>query len=121
MSSKTAKHMRWHAERVRREENVASHPADAEAWKHFDRTHPTFLREIRNVRLSLCTNGFNPFGGSTTLYSCWPVFVTPYNLPSSMCMRRENIFLSLFIPGPKSPGKNLDVYLRPLIDELKML
>ncbi|XP_063942632.1 uncharacterized protein LOC135150300 [Daucus carota subsp. sativus] len=25
------------------------------------------------------------------------------------------------IPGPKSPGKNLDVYLRPLIDELKIL
>ncbi|XP_074352803.1 uncharacterized protein LOC141691955 [Apium graveolens] len=25
------------------------------------------------------------------------------------------------IPGPKSPGKNLNVYLRPLIDELKVL
>ncbi|XP_074355949.1 uncharacterized protein LOC141695614 [Apium graveolens] len=31
------------------------------------------------------------------------------------------MFLSLMIPGPPSPGKNLDVYLRPLIDELKVL
>src|SRR5262249_19592059 len=87
MSSKIAKHMRWHAERVRREENVMNHHADAEAWKHFDRTHPTFSREIRNVRLGLCTDGFNPFGGLVAPYSCWPVFVTPYNLPSSMCMK----------------------------------
>jgi phosphoribosylaminoimidazole-succinocarboxamide synthase len=36
-------------------------------------------------------------------------------------MRREYIFLSLLIPGPKSPGKSLDVYLRPLIDELKIV
>lgn len=38
-----------------------------------------------------------------------------------MCMKREYIFLSLLIPGPKSPGKNINVYLRPLIDELKIL
>ncbi|GJX77511.1 reverse transcriptase domain-containing protein [Tanacetum coccineum] len=29
--------------------------------------------------------------------------------------------LTLLIPGPKSPGKNIDVYLRPLIDNLKVL
>ena len=33
--------------------------------------------------------------------------------PSSMDM------LSLLIPGPGYPGKCLDVYLRPLIEELK--
>ena len=38
-----------------------------------------------------------------------------------MSMRREYIFLSLVIPGPKSPGKCIDVYLKPLIDELKIL
>ena len=26
--------------------------------------------------------------------------------------------MSLLIPGPKSPGKDIDVYLQPLIDEL---
>ena len=121
MSSKTAIHMTWHADRMHRDEDIISHPADGEAWKHFDRTHPTFSYEPRNVRVALCTDGFNPFAGAGAPYSVWPVFVTPYNLPPSMCMKQNNIFLSLVIPGPRNPGKNLDVYLRPLIDELKML
>lgn len=36
-------------------------------------------------------------------------------------MKQPYLFLSLVIPGPKSLGKNLDIYLRPLIDELKVL
>jgi len=44
-----------------------------------------------------------------------------YNLPPRMCMRPEFMFLSTVIPGPKSPGRNIDVCLRPLIDELAQL
>ena len=29
--------------------------------------------------------------------------------------------MSLLIPGPKSPGNDIDVFLRPLIEELKEL
>ena len=29
--------------------------------------------------------------------------------------------LSLLIPGPQAPGRDIDVYLRPLIEELKEL
>ena len=29
--------------------------------------------------------------------------------------------LTLLIPGPKSPGKDIDVYLKPLIDDLQEL
>ncbi|GKG24680.1 signal peptide peptidase-like protein 2, partial [Tanacetum coccineum] len=29
--------------------------------------------------------------------------------------------LTLLIPGHKSPGKDIDVYLRPLIEDLKVL
>jgi hypothetical protein len=29
--------------------------------------------------------------------------------------------LTLLIPGPKSPGKDIDIYLRPLIEDLKTL
>jgi len=119
MSQHTAGNMRWHASGVRQDASLITHPADAEAWKAFNSSYPAFANEIRNVRLGLCTDGFNPFSNLT--YSCWLVFITPYNLPPSMCMRREYIFLALIIPGPKSPGKSLDVYLRPLIDELKFL
>jgi hypothetical protein len=36
-------------------------------------------------------------------------------------MRPEFMFLSTIIPGPSSPGRNIDVCLRPLIDELAQL
>ena len=54
-------------------------------------------------------------------YSIWPVIVFPYNLPLNMCMRKEYNFLTLMVPGPYSLGKCLDVYMRPLIDELQGL
>ena len=120
MSSRTAEHMTWHA-RSPAKDGELNHPADGKAWKDFNLAHPGFAMEPRNVRLGLSTDGFNPFGHSAVPYSCWPVIVTPYNLPPWMCMKQPYLFLSLVIPGPKSPGKNLDVYLRPLIDELKVL
>lgn len=36
-------------------------------------------------------------------------------------MKETSFMLTLLIPGPKSPGKDMDVFLRPLVDELKML
>jgi hypothetical protein len=36
-------------------------------------------------------------------------------------MRSENTFLTLVISGPKSPGRDIDIYLEPLVDELTML
>nr|GEZ24720.1 reverse transcriptase domain-containing protein [Tanacetum cinerariifolium] len=36
-------------------------------------------------------------------------------------VKESSFILTLLIPGPKSPGKDIDVYLRPLIDDLKDL
>jgi hypothetical protein len=36
-------------------------------------------------------------------------------------MTRPFMFLPMMIPGPKNPGKKLDVFLRPLIVELNNL
>jgi hypothetical protein len=80
-----------------------------------------FSAESRNLRLGLCTDEFNPFRSFATPYSCWPVILTVYNLPLGMGMRLEFMFLSMVIPGPSSPGRNIDVCLRPLIDELAQL
>ncbi|XP_052188767.1 uncharacterized protein LOC127799085 [Diospyros lotus] len=79
-SKTTAGEMRWHYENPR-EPGVLSHPSDGEAWKHFDNVHPDFACEPRNIRLGLCADGFTPYGQSGKTYSCWPVIVTPYNLP----------------------------------------
>ncbi|XP_057248861.1 uncharacterized protein LOC104906231 [Beta vulgaris subsp. vulgaris] len=112
--------MTWHAKKPR-VPGTMEHPSDSEAWKHFDTTFPDFASETRNVRLGLCTDGFSPFGKFGGQYSCWPVILTPYNLPPSMCMKKPFMFLSLLVPGPKNPKGNLDVYMQPLIEELKQL
>ncbi|KAL9230883.1 hypothetical protein vseg_006176 [Gypsophila vaccaria] len=96
--------MRWHYENPRAY-GIMSHPSDGEAWKHFDREYPSFASDPRNVRLGLCTDGFSPFGQFGKSYSCWPVMVTPYNLPPWLCMKKQFIFLSLIVPGPKNPKK----------------
>ena len=51
----------------------------------------------------------------------WPVVLTTYNLPLWLCMKPEYLMLTLLIPGPQSPGKDMDVFLPPLIDELNDL
>ncbi|KAG8373326.1 hypothetical protein BUALT_Bualt11G0012600 [Buddleja alternifolia] len=119
-SKTTAEHMSWHKDSPC-EDGKLYHPRDGEAWKHFDRTHPTFADEARNVRLALSSDGFNPHNQTSRPYSCWPVIVTPYNLPPWMCMDQPYMFLTLLVPGPRSPGKSLDVYFQPLIDELETL
>ncbi|GJZ96455.1 hypothetical protein Tco_0668789 [Tanacetum coccineum] len=80
-----------------------------------------FDAEPRNVRLGLAADGFNPFGNLSQSYSIWPVILTTYNLPPWLCMKESSFMLTLLIPGPKSLGKDIDVYLRPLIDDLKDL
>ncbi|KAJ9535763.1 hypothetical protein OSB04_un001077 [Centaurea solstitialis] len=42
-------------------------------------------------------------------------------MPPWLCMKDSSFMLTLLIPGPKSPGKDIDVFLRPLVDELKSL
>jgi hypothetical protein len=41
----------------------------------------TKAEEARNVRVVLARDGFNPYRKSDALYTCWPVFVIPVNLP----------------------------------------
>nr|GEX38342.1 hypothetical protein [Tanacetum cinerariifolium] len=74
-----------------------------------------------NVRLGLAADGFNLFGNLSQSYSMWSVILTTYNLPPWLCMKESYFMLTLLIPGPKSPSKDIDVYLRPLIDDLKVL
>jgi hypothetical protein len=74
-----------------------------------------------NIYLRLYIDRFNPFGSFTTSYSCWLVILTVYNLPLGMCIRSKFMFLSKVIPGPNILGQNIDVCLRPLINELKQL
>ncbi|XP_071705362.1 uncharacterized protein [Rutidosis leptorrhynchoides] len=117
----TAKDMTWHATGRCNEEGKMRHPIDGLAWKEIDKRYPDFAREHRNIRLGLAADGFNPFGNMNNPYSMWPVILTTYNTPPWICMKESSLMLTMLIPGPKSPGKDIDVYLRPLVDELKIL
>ncbi|KAL3834609.1 hypothetical protein ACJIZ3_009345 [Penstemon smallii] len=121
MSKKTASDMRWHANRKIGSDDTMVHPSDSVAWKDFDKQYPWFGQDPRNIRLGFATDGFNPFGNMNNSYSIWPVILAVYNLPPWQCMKEPYLMLSLLIPGPRSPGKDIDVYLRPLIEELKEL
>nr|GEV45276.1 hypothetical protein [Tanacetum cinerariifolium] len=51
----------------------------------------------------------------------WQMILTTCNMPSWLCMKESSFMLTLLIHGPKSLGKDIDVYLRPLIGDLKDL
>ncbi|XP_026432747.1 uncharacterized protein LOC113330104 [Papaver somniferum] len=122
MSRMTAKDMKYWKKIQKREKNVFRHPADSKIWQELNENHKWFSRDSRNVRLGIASDGFIPSNDlNGKPHSIWPVIVVPYNLPPWRCMREPFIFLTLLIPGPNSPGNDIDVYLRPLIDELKEL
>ncbi|XP_051219303.1 uncharacterized protein [Lolium perenne] len=121
LSKQQSKEVQWHRLKRQDVENELSHPADGDAWKDFDNIHKDFAADARNIRLGLATDGFNPYGNMSNSYSMWPVFVVPYNLPPWACMDQSNFMLTLLIPGPSSPGKDFDVFMEPLMEELQEL
>ncbi|XP_015968907.1 uncharacterized protein LOC107492397 [Arachis duranensis] len=120
MCSKTSSDMLWHKE-ADNNDGYLRHPRDAEAWKDFDVKYPFFSNDAHSVRLALASDGFNPFKNMSTTYSIWHVILISYNLPPWLCMKQTSFILSMIIPGPKIPGNDIDVYLEPLVDELKQL
>jgi hypothetical protein len=80
-----------------------------------------FASDARNVCFRLVTDGFDPFSTNSAPYSCWPIFVVSYNLPPSLCIKFEFMFLCLIVPGPEAPGPRINVMLKSLIEELKQL
>ncbi|XP_057756143.1 uncharacterized protein LOC130975353 [Arachis stenosperma] len=120
MCTRTVQAMSWHHnERVK--DGSLRHPADGESWKAFDNRHEDFAKEPRNVRLGLASDGFNLFRTLSSTHSTWLVVLMVYNLPLWMSMKPDYFMLSLLILGPQSPENDIDVYLQPLIEELKEL
>ncbi|KAL3514693.1 hypothetical protein ACH5RR_027410 [Cinchona calisaya] len=116
---KTASLMKWHAEE--RRDGTFRHPVDSQAWKEFDKQNLSFASDVRNVRLGLAADGFNPYGRMSVAHSTWPMVLIVCNLPPWLCMKQCFFFLSVLIDGPKGPGNKIDVYLQLLIEELKEL
>lgn len=109
-SEKVAGDLRWHFSN-KSIDGKLRHPVDSVTWKSVNDKYPSFASEERNLRLGLSTDGFNPFNMKNSRYSCWPVLLVNYNMAPDLCMKEENIMLSLLIPGPQQPGNSIDVYL----------
>ena len=120
LNQKFSKNLRWHADERTRDGNIR-HVADSLQWKKIDSLFPDFGVEPRNLRLGFATDGMNPFGNLSTNHTSWPVLLTIYNLSPWLCMKRKYILLSMMISGPRQPGNDIDVYLSPLIDDLRLL
>ncbi|XP_010418679.1 PREDICTED: uncharacterized protein LOC104704260 [Camelina sativa] len=112
--------LRWHFSN-KSTDGKMRHLVDSVTWDQMNENYPSFAAEERNIRLGLSTDGFNPFNMKNVNYSAWPVLLVNYNMPPDKCMKEENIMLTLLIPGPTQPGKNIDVYLEPLIEDLNHL
>ncbi|XP_052295778.1 uncharacterized protein LOC127901818 [Citrus sinensis] len=119
-SPQTAENLTWH-ENKRIRDGKLRHPADSPAWQLIDKKWPDFAQEPRNFWFALSSDGINPHSTLSTTYSCSPVTLITYNLPPWLCMKRKFMMLSLLISGPKQPGNDIDVYLAPLIEDLKTL
>nr|CAN78569.1 hypothetical protein VITISV_021512 [Vitis vinifera] len=119
-SPKIAKDLIWHAQE-REFDGKMRHPSDSPSWKLVDHRWPDFALEPRNLRLAISADGINPHSSMSSRHSCWLIIMVIYNLPPWLCMKRKFMMLSLLISGPRQPGNDIDVYLAPLLDDLKML
>jgi hypothetical protein len=61
--------VQWHNVKRQSSKKEMSHPVDGEAWQYFDREFLDFVKDARNLRLGLSTDGFNPFLKKNTKYS----------------------------------------------------
>ena len=63
-------------------------------------------------------NGINPYSLQNTNCYVWLVVVINNNVPPWFFVKNEHFMLALIVPGRRKV-KNMDVYLQPLVDELK--
>ena len=119
VTANDASNLKWHAI-GRINYGLLQHPADSPQWKTIDHLYPEFGAEPRNLQLGLASDGMNPFGDLSTNHSSWPVLLMIYNLPPSLCMKRKYIMLSMIL-GPRQPGNDIEVYLTPLIENMRKL
>jgi hypothetical protein len=85
------------------------------------REYPDFMDDAWNLRFALSTDGMNPFREKSRSHSTWPVTLCLYNLPPWLCMKQKFTMMPVLIQGPKKPSNDIDVYLRPLVEELLQL
>jgi hypothetical protein len=123
-SDKIATLLRWHSDFPNEEKNVVMKSvADSPAWEQVDsHIDPSFPEDSRNLRFGLALDGVNPFKHNNTQHSTWPILMLVYNLLPFLVTKSFFIQLCILISGKDAPTpEGLDVFLRPLVEELQLL
>jgi hypothetical protein len=108
--------LRWHKKKHNQDVRMIRHLVDATQWRNIDSQNPKFVIDTRNIRITMSTDGMNPFLNSST-HSTWPIVLTILNLPPWLCNKQKYIMIS----GPQQPRNDIDTYFRHLVEDLKEL
>ena len=113
--------MTWHAQNMSRDGKMRG-PWDSPQWDHIRERYSEFEADYRNVHLAMCADGLNPFGQKRSTHSLCPVLLLNYNIPPWLTIKKFFIMLALLMPGPEAvTSEHMDVYMAPLIEELREL
>ena len=95
---------------------------DSPQWAALNNLPGGFGSAETDLRLGLVADGICPYGNASSKHSTWPILVVIYNLPPWLASKIFFITLAILIPGEKAPTSDtIDVFLRPLVDELLKL
>jgi hypothetical protein len=123
-SEKIATLLRWHSDNPNEEKStVMKSVVDSPAWAHVDsHVDPSFKLDPRNMRFGLALDGVNPFKHNNTQHSTWPILMLLYNLPPFLVTKKFFVQLCILISGKDAPTPEVvDVFIKPLIEELQLL
>jgi hypothetical protein len=120
---KEAQVLRWRDEdrKELKKNDKFRHPTYAAQWGNINNHFPWFDEDARSIRFAMSTDCVNPVGNQSSTHSTWPVMLYLYNLPPWLCNKQKYMMLKILVFGPKQPGDRIDAYLRPLVDDLKIL
>lgn len=113
--------MTWHADNISSDGKMRG-PYDSPQWEHIRSRYPDFEGDSRNVHLGLCADGVNPHSQKRSTHSLCPVLLMNYNIPPWLTIKNFFMMMALLIPGPEAvTADRIDVYLSPLLEELREL
>ena len=112
----------WH-EQAQIDDGIISSIYDGYIWKEFFNVTETplinysFSANKYSFGLALNIDWFQPYTHTTS--SVGVMYITVLNLPRFLRYKRENVILIGLIPGPHEPKKDINSFLKPLVDELQ--
>ena len=93
---------------------------DGEMWQRFQTYNgESFLSEAGNLGLILNFDFFQPFEHLS--YSLGALYMCVLNLPREVRYKQHNVILVGLVPGPHEPKRDINTFLKPLVDDLLKL